>query len=474
MRMKRFFGTVAAAAIAVGAFVPVAQAKPLTHSCNQGKNIVDTAVAAGSFKTLVSLVGKAGLADTLANQGPFTVFAPTDDAFAKVPADALAALGGDTAKLKSVLLYHVVSGKISSHDAAAAGSAKTLNGADVTFTKADHGLRVNDANVVAADVQASNGVIHAIDSVLMPPAETPAPAPKNIVDTAVAAGSFKTLVSLVGKAGLADTLANQGPFTVFAPTDDAFAKVPADALAALGADTAKLKAVLLYHVVAGKVLAADAAKLTSATTLNGADVKITASEHGLKVNDANVVTADVIASNGVIHAIDGVLTPPEPLKNIVDTAVAAGSFKTLVSLVGKAGLADTLANQGPFTVFAPTDDAFAKVPADALAALGADTAKLKAVLLYHVVAGKVLAADAVKAGTAKTLNGASVAIRKISCHRGKWHYRTVRRHGKLLRVRVKRTCGAIKVNDAKVVAADVLASNGVIHVIDGVLLPPAA
>ena len=299
---------------------------------------------------------------------------------------------------------------------------------------------------------------------------------KNIVDTAVAAGSFKTLVSLLAQAGLADTLAGPGPFTVFAPTDEAFAKVPADTLAALAADPAKLKAVLLYHVVSGKVSSADAAKLSSATTLNGADLKLTSSDHGLLVNDASVVTPDVAASNGVIHVIDRVLLPPvaaptapaPALGTIVDTAVAAGSFKTLVSLLAQAGLADTLAGPGPFTVFAPTDEAFAKLPADTLAALAADPAKLKAVLLYHVVSGKVLAADAAKVGSAKTLNGASVAISQVSCHSSRW------RHGKLLRGKVKRTCRALKINGAKVVQADVLASNGVIHAIDAVLIPPAS
>lgn len=130
----------------------------------------------------------------------------------------------------------------------------------------------------------------------------------NIVDVAVSNGSFTTLVAAVQAAGLVDTLSGPGPFTVFAPTDDAFAKLPAGTVEGLLADKDKLTAVLTYHVLAGKVSAADAATVTSATTVQGGDLTIDAS-NGVKVNDATVVIADVAADNGVIHAIDTVLIP---------------------------------------------------------------------------------------------------------------------------------------------------------------------
>ncbi len=131
---------------------------------------------------------------------------------------------------------------------------------------------------------------------------------KNIVEIAVEAGSFNTLVTAVTAAGLVETLSGPGPFTVFAPTDEAFAKIPADTLATVLADKEKLTAILTYHVVAGKVMAADVVKLTSATTVQGSDVTIDATD-GVKINDATVDTADVEASNGVIHIIDTVLMP---------------------------------------------------------------------------------------------------------------------------------------------------------------------
>lgn len=133
---------------------------------------------------------------------------------------------------------------------------------------------------------------------------------KDIVDTAVAAGSFNTLATALKAAGLVETLKGKGPFTVFAPTDDAFKKLPAGTLEKLLADKAQLTKVLTYHVVAGKVMAADVVKLTEAKTVEGSAVKISAKDGKVKVNDANVVKTDVGASNGVIHVIDTVILPP--------------------------------------------------------------------------------------------------------------------------------------------------------------------
>lgn len=130
----------------------------------------------------------------------------------------------------------------------------------------------------------------------------------DIVDTAVSAGSFTTLVAAVQAAGLVDTLKGAGPFTVFAPTDDAFAKLPAGTVEALLKDIPKLTKILTYHVVSGKVMAADVVKLKSAKTVEGSEVKIDAS-NGVKINDSTVTTADVAADNGVIHIIDAVLLP---------------------------------------------------------------------------------------------------------------------------------------------------------------------
>ena len=299
----------------------------------------------------------------------------------------------------------------------------------------------------------------------------PPPCPKNIVETAAAAGDFSTLVHLVQQAGLADTLAHGGPFTVFAPTDEAFAKVPQATLDALAADPALLKKVLLYHVVSGRISSSGAASAGSAMTLEGETVTFTpVAGGGLKVNDSTVVTADIQAKNGVIHAIDTVLMPPSltpapPLPNIVETAVAAGQFTTLVHLLQVTGLDAALAGPGPFTVFAPTDAAFAKVPKATLDALAADPTLLKKVLLYHVVSGRISAADAARARIATTLEGDKVFFHS-RCGGPFWWF--VRRAHQL-----PAWCNVLRVNNATIVTPDIATSNGVIHAIDTVLMPPA-
>jgi transforming growth factor-beta-induced protein len=308
-RIRTTLTLLVAAAVAVAAIGASASASASTTSRLGGdKNIVESAIAAGQFTTLASLLTKAGLVDTLATGGPFTVFAPTDEAFAKVPKVTLDALAQNPAQLKSVLLYHVVSGRVTAADVVKLSSAKTIEGRSLAIKVVDGTVLVDQAKVTTPDVMASNGVIHVIDSVLIPKAAPAAPA-KNIVQTAIAAGQFKTLASLLTKAGLAGTLQGKGPFTVFAPTDAAFAKVPKATLVALAKDKAKLRAVLLYHVVKGKVTAAQAMKLRSAKTRNGKPLAFRVSGGKVLVGSATVTKADVMASNGVIHVINSVLIP---------------------------------------------------------------------------------------------------------------------------------------------------------------------
>jgi transforming growth factor-beta-induced protein len=283
------------------------------------------------------------------------------------------------------------------------------------------------------------------------------PSPSDLVDTAVAAGSFKTLVTAVKAAGLVETLKSEGPFTVFAPTDEAFAKLPEGTLQDLlkPENKQKLADILTYHVVAGKVTSSQVVEVTSADTLQGQKVAITATNGGVKIDNANVVKTDILCSNGIIHVIDAVLLPKEETaapsepspSDLVDTAVAAGSFKTLVTAVKAAGLVETLKSEGPFTVFAPTDEAFAKLPEGTLQDLlkPENKQKLADILTYHVVAGKVMAADVVKLKEAKTVQGSTA---KVTVKNGK-----------------------VKIDKANVVKTDIICKNGVIHIIDAVIMP---
>jgi len=310
------------------------------------------------------------------------------------------------------------------------------------------------AFVVAACAPASTPAPTAMpEPTKMPePTAMPEPVLKDIVDTAVADGRFTTLVTALQAAGLVDTLKGEGPFTVFAPTDDAFAKLPAGTVEELlkPENKQKLTDILLYHVVSGKVMAADVTKLTSATTIFGKDVAIKVDMGNVYINDAKVIITDIETSNGIIHVIDTVLLPPaeEAKQTIVDIAVADGRFTTLVTALKAAGLVETLSGEGPFTVFAPTDDAFAKLPAGTVESLlkPENLEKLKNILLYHVVSGKVMAANVVGLTSAPTVFGQDI---KITVKDGK-----------------------VYLNDTvQVIITDIEASNGVIHVIDAVLLP---
>ena len=253
---------------------------------------------------------------TLKGEGPFTVFAPTDEAFAALPAGTLDQLLADPkGQLTQILLYHVVPGAVMAADVTDGLEATTAQGSPVKFMVADGKVMINDANVVATDIAATNGVIHVIDKVILPPAAAeaaPAADAGVIPEVAAAAGNFSTLLAAVEAAGLADELSGEGPFTVFAPTDEAFAKIPADTLKALLADPqGQLAQILLYHVVSGKVMAADVKDGLEAETLQGAPLKFTVGADGsVKIGDVNVVATDVAASNGVIHVIDAVLMPP--------------------------------------------------------------------------------------------------------------------------------------------------------------------
>ena len=243
--------------------------------------------------------------------------------------------------------------------------------------------------------------------------------PGTIVDIAVADGRFTTLVTAVTAAGLAETLSGEGPFTVFAPTDDAFAALPEGTIEALLADPqGALTDVLTYHVVEGAVMAETVVTLDSAKTVSGENVSITVNDDGVFLNDTvQVIITDIVASNGVIHVIDGVLLPSsmmaeeEMSETIVDIALADGRFTTLVTAVTEAGLVETLSGEGPFTVFAPTDDAFAALPEGTIEALLADPqGALTDVLLYHVVDGAVMAETVVTLDSAMTVGGEEVSI----------------------------------------------------------------
>ena len=402
--------------------------------------VVDVIVNSPIHETLETAVGAAGLVETLQGDGPFTVFAPTDAAFAALPDGALDGLLADpSGALTDVLLYHVLNGTVLSTDLMDGMMAETINGKDITVRISNDSVFINDALVTIADIEADNGVVHVIDAVLLPPRIT-------VVDVIVNSEDHTTLETAVGAAGLVETLQGDGPFTVFAPTDAAFAALPDGALDGLLADpTGALTDVLLYHVLNGTVLSTDLMDGMTAMTLNGKDITVRISNDSVFINDALVTMADIETDNGVVHVIDAVLLPPRI--TVVDVIVNSEDHTTLETAVGAAGLVETLQGDGPFTVFAPTDAAFAALPDGALDGLLADpTGALTDVLLYHVLNGTVLSTDLMDGMTAMTLNGKDITVRISN--------------------------DSVFINDALVTMADIETDNGVVHVIDAVLLPP--
>ncbi|MGE3180642.1 MAG: fasciclin domain-containing protein [Phycisphaerae bacterium] len=268
--------------------------------------IVDTAVANGNFKTLVAAVKAADLASTLSGKGPFTVFAPTDEAFAKLPAGTVESLlkPENKAKLQAILKYHVIAGDVRAEQVVTQPLLKSVNGQAIAIETKGNTAMVDNAKITATDIACTNGVIHVIDTVILP--ET-----KNVVEVAQGAGSFNTLIAAAKAAGLVPALTGEGPITLFAPTDAAFAKLPKGTVESLlqPENKDKLANILKYHVVSGRVYSPDAVSAGKAETLEGGKIKIAAKGGTAMVNDAKLVKTDIDASNGVIHVIDTVLMP---------------------------------------------------------------------------------------------------------------------------------------------------------------------
>jgi transforming growth factor-beta-induced protein len=305
MKNDRFTKPLRAFGVLALAFVIAACDSSTTEPEQPLPNLVETAESAGDFSTLLVALGAAGLTETVAEGGPFTVFAPTDAAFEALPAGVVEALLDDVDLLTAVLTYHVVSGAVGSGELVGQSSVSTLNGATLTVSTSGGDVLVDDSRVVAADLQAENGIIHVIDRVLLPGVVL------DLLQTAERAGGFSTLLAAVDAAGLADVLRGEGPFTIFAPTDDAFDNLPDGVLASLLADPGALAEILTYHVVAGSLASGDVVAQSSIGTVNGASVAVSVEGEVVRINDATVLAVDVQATNGVIHVIDTVLLPPQ-------------------------------------------------------------------------------------------------------------------------------------------------------------------
>ncbi len=338
-------------------------------------SLLNTAKSAGNFTILTELVGKAGLTDTLNGKGPFTIFAPTDDAFAKLGAEKLKFLQDprNAGQLTRILKYHVVAGAKKA-GTLRSGDLKTVDGALLKLKVDADMVTINgDSVVTATDIIASNGIIHVVDTVLIPtdltaleggpsagssvpsvPTSSVTTVPSDVT-VALQNSQFSTLNAALTAAGLTTDLQGSGPFTVFAPTNDAFAKVPSPVLMALllPANKATLVKVLSNHVVSGRLSVTDLGP-GQLTTLEGTTLDIQAldSRPGFRVNDGTASGPEILASNGIVHAIDTVLIPANvDLSTLVTSD--AGTDGTASTVAVPSTVAPTSTTVAPVTTLAP-------------------------------------------------------------------------------------------------------------------------
>ena len=277
------------------------------YSGGSSNTIMDLVAADARFKTLAAAVNAAGLGEVLSGAGPFTVFAPTDAAFESLPEGTVEALITEEGKtsLISILKNHVVSGRADLSSALGAGSISNLENNTLKVTFSEGSVRVNDAVLRQADVSTSNGIVHIIDSVLVPTKE----GPTSILETANKAGSFKTLLAAVETAGLEDYLESGESVTIFAPTDAAFNKLPAGTVEQLlkPENRKKLETVLINHALQGSVGAGTALSQGTAETLGNQTLTFKIQGGRFQVNGITIDTVDLVCSNGIIHVVDEVI-----------------------------------------------------------------------------------------------------------------------------------------------------------------------
>ena len=402
--------------------------------------VLDIVVNSPDHTILEEAVIAAGLDTDLSDGEALTVFAPTDAAFDALPENLVSALLIEPdGVLANILLQHVVETTEYSADLNDMDVLTSLLGQELTVTADGNGISINGATVTIADRVAINGVVHVIDAVIIPENQN------TVYDVISNSVDHTTLLTAVDAAGLDFDLQNGAAFTVFAPTNEAFEALSPNLVNALLTDpTGVLTEVLQYHVVESIAISEGLTEGQTIGTLFGEDV-IVGTEGGITINGAIVTVADIPTINGVVHIIDAVLIP-DGASTIVDIVVNSEIHTTLEQAVIDAGLVNALSGEaGDLTLFAPTDEAFDLVDPEELDAILADPAGLLAdVLLYHAIPGIVLESDVIT-GDVPTLFEEDISIDASS--------------------------GVVINGNATVTVTDLVGINGVVHVINAVLIP---
>ena len=478
---------------------------------SNSNSIYDIISNSSDHTTLKAAIDACALDGVLSAAGPYTLFAPTDAAFNLLPAGTVTALLNDIPQLTNILKHHVVADSVMSGMLSNGQVVTTLLGTDITVTINSSGVFIDNAQVTVADVLADNGVVHVIDAVLLPtidcngvadgtaltdscgtcqqayiynfithqvtfvnnannlvagldynpsteivvfpddPANPywvsdPTLCPNTIYDVVSNSSDHTTLKTAIDACALDGVLSAAGPYTLFAPTDAAFNLLPAGTVTALLNDIPQLADVLKHHVVADSVMSGMLSNGQVVTTLLGTDITVTINSSGVFIDNAQVTVADILADNGVVHVIDAVLLPPSPPTNtIYDIVSNSLDHTTLKTAIDACALDGVLSAAGPYTLFAPTDAAFNLLPAGTVTALLNDIPQLTNILKHHVVADSVMSGMLSNGQVVTTLFGTDVTV-------------TINSSG-------------VFIDNAQVTVADLVSDNGVVHVIDAVLLP---
>ena len=418
------------------------------RSSGNDENLVERLAGLEQYSTLVEAVTAAGLVDALAEIEEATVFAPTNEAFAKIPEATLTSLLNNEAALTNLLTYHVVPNERLFSFRLGNRSFTALNEGTLTAATAwrrsfwwwSSEIKINDSTVVEPNLRASNGVIHGIDTVLDPEFM----APQTLLELVGGNENFSTLALLIEQAGFSRLLDSEHlELTVFAPTNEAFANLPGEVLEAVQNDRDLLRFVLKNHILRGAV---ESTELTTGEvrTVGRTMLDVVVGEEAITVGPATVIDPDLLASNGVAHVIDQVLVPEilETLVGVVDSRDELSTFKAALDIAGFTPFFDQDSRFFKWTIFAPNNEAFAAVPADALAALLDDRRALRRVLLRHVAFGKITSNHLADGGVVRTIGG---------------------------RLSVDFSEDGVTFNGSPLVEADLEASNGIIHIVGGVI-----
>ena len=403
-------------------------------------SIMDIVAESEAHTTLEAAINAAELNETLDGEGTFTLFAPSDDAFAALPEGTVDALLNEIPALTEILLHHVVGSVAMAQDLNDGDVIETLNGTDVTVTVDGMTYMIDMANVTVANIEASNGVVHVIDMVLIPAQEPELP---SIMDIVTESEAHTILEAAINAAGLNELLDGEDPFTLFAPTDDAFDALPEGTVATLLASIDELIEVLAHHVVGGTFMTEDLNDGDVLTTANDDNLTVTVDGMTYMIDMATVISANIEASNGVVHVIDMVLIPETNDQTVMSIIENSPIHTTLETAIIAAGLANTLSGDGSFTVFAPSDEVFAALPDGALDLILANTEILTNLLLGHVHEGELYSADLTDGLNVTMMNEGDLTVSNDGM--------------------------TIMIDDAIIFQEDLPATNGVVHVIDNIL-----